>query len=249
MPQSSLIETAFSQLQSGQGQLLMYLDRAIEREKRSVRDNVQKTGFWFVDVPRTSSTSIRALLGERFGFPHGKGAAFKSVTATPMSWLLPSHTPASVARIIIGEDLWDGLITFAVVRHPHTWAKSLYLYTKKYSNLGIPMETTFVQFLEIMQERVRVPLGNRVIFPTNLRQSDYIFANKKQLVKHVLHFEDRNAIENFFGQSLGLADFHLANALPTGTDNWPTDSSGRETALVNSLFREDFERLGYSTTT
>jgi len=247
MLQSTLMATALSQAQSGQGQLLMYLDRRLEGERRRVCDSVQQTGFWFVDIPRTSSTSIRALLGERFGFPHGKRNTFGQVPRTPMSWLLVNHTPASVARIVIGEELWDRLTTFAVVRHPCTWARSLYLYTQRYETLGVPKETSFLRFLEIVEERVRVPLGNRMVYPINLKQSDYIFADEVPLVKHILHFEDRNAVEGFFRQSLGLADFDLGKTMASGADNGSVDTSGREKAIIRSLFHEDFERLGYPT--
>ena len=42
----------------------------VERERWRLA--ILRRGIWFIDVPRTSSTSINTELGERFGRPYGK---------------------------------------------------------------------------------------------------------------------------------------------------------------------------------
>lgn len=48
--------------------MLKFIHREIGGARRAVaRRSIVRAGLWFVDIPRTSSTSIKHVLGERFG--------------------------------------------------------------------------------------------------------------------------------------------------------------------------------------
>ena len=73
---------------------------------------VKRHGFYFVDVPKTSSTSIRHDLGKRFGLP------YKKYSSKDPRTMLASHMPAAQLRKLFGKQVWNKLFTFTMVRNP-----------------------------------------------------------------------------------------------------------------------------------
>lgn len=107
------------------------IDKADERTSALVREQ----GFWFVDVPRTSSTSIRVQLGAQFGAINGKA----NILAEDRQYATKGqkfrdHTTALKMRRALGAELWDSLYTFAFVRDPYARIYSLYHYLLKVGN-------------------------------------------------------------------------------------------------------------------
>src|SRR5262245_8701167 len=93
------------------------------------RSQIRRHGFWFVDIPRTSSTSIRVELGRFYGLPYGKSKTFEDQYSTPQ--IFRDHVPAREMREILGTDLWERIFTFALVRNPWDRIVSMYNWRRK----------------------------------------------------------------------------------------------------------------------
>ncbi|MGY8997931.1 MAG: hypothetical protein ACKVH7_15940 [Alphaproteobacteria bacterium] len=214
----------------------------LDEQQRVIRQ-ISSRGFWFVDIPRTSSTAIGMLLGEAFGAPFGKSniPGGKPVLGTS-SFLLPPHTPAFNLRELLGSDLWAGLASFSVVRDPYTWSASLWRFTHRYGGLEMPSDT-FGDFLKELHLRMQGPRGNRAFFPTSYCQSDYVLSlDDEMLVGDILKFEDRDAIESHLA-GLGITK-PLADGL-AASDGADRDLGASEKRLVHTIFEKDFDLLGY----
>ena len=107
------------------------------------RFTISRHGFWFIDIPRTSSSSIRAELGMRFGKAHGKMNVMETDYATAQ--IIPDHTTAKEVQTVIGRPKWDKIFTFTVVRNPWERTFSMYHYRKKRGN--IPKEWSFRDYV------------------------------------------------------------------------------------------------------
>ncbi len=88
------------------------------------RWKIGRTGFWFVDIPRTGSTSLRAELGVEFKDLHGKWFAEDKAHATGQH--VECHQSAAEMQTFFGPRKWRSLYTFSFVRNP--WTRSLSYY-------------------------------------------------------------------------------------------------------------------------
>jgi len=89
-----------------------------------IRNRVKEVKIWFVDIPRTGSTSIKASLASIHGRVFGKYGVRQGVK----KGLISDHTTALEMRDLLGEDIWEDIFSFAFVRNPWDRMVSLYLY-------------------------------------------------------------------------------------------------------------------------
>lgn len=87
---------------------------------------IRKNGFWYIDIPRTSSSSIKAELGKCYGITYAKTDLFEKKLSSDQ--IFRNHIPAMEMRKIIGAKTWNKLFTFAIVRNPWDRIVSLYHY-------------------------------------------------------------------------------------------------------------------------
>ena len=226
------------------------IDNLIELERQTLRRKISEHSFWFVDIPKTSSTAINVLLGSKFGSPFGKNNYFDSnglqVAQINRSLLLPDHTPAFIAKHYIGDDLWERIDRFTVVRNPYSWCSSLWHHTLKHHYLGI-RANTFEQFLDFLEEKVAGDFTRRMIYPTNYRQTDYILDIKgKKLVNQLFRLEDRNAIHEYL-KSKGISGYLGTQLMRFGNETKSSDYEIKsfEKKKIEHIFQRDFEILGY----
>ena len=221
------------------------IDELIDSEKQKLRTLLKKNKLWFVDIPRTSSTVIKVLLGRTFGWPFGQnnfGSNDKYPNIT-RSLLLPDHTPAFIAKKHIGDNLWDELDTFTIVRNPYRWSSSLWHYTMKNNDLGLRIDT-FDQFLGSLEEKLVGEFSNREIHPSSYRQTDYLLNVKgKVLVKHLLQYEENKKIDKFLTAN-GILDYSKS-PIYVGTKSSDHNINQCEKKKIDRIFEKDFEILGY----
>lgn len=105
---------------------------------------VKRHGFWFVDIPRTSSSSIKSELGQHFGRAYGKKHLLEKQYSTPQ--LCGVHIPAQEMRILLGESIWNEIFTFTMVRNPWERILSMYHYRTK-ASLLMPTEWSFRDYV------------------------------------------------------------------------------------------------------
>lgn len=83
---------------------------------------VKKNGFWFVDIPRTSSSSIKIELAHMYGKAYSKinllerNLIDKKYTLDKSPF--KNHLTAIEMKRILGEKIWDEIFTFTLVRNP-----------------------------------------------------------------------------------------------------------------------------------
>jgi len=107
-------------------------------------NRIRTENFWFVDIPRTSSSSIKVELGRLYGTAYAKlniadeGYGEKQI--------IPDHVPALQMHDILGNELWNEIFSFTFVRNPWDRMVSLFLYRKNAAK-DIPNSMTFKQYI------------------------------------------------------------------------------------------------------
>lgn len=107
------------------------------------RREVAKHGVWFVDVPRTSSTSIRVELGKYLGPVYGKSNIIEKEYIVEK--VFSGHQTAQKMSAFFGEELWGRLFTFTMVRNPWGRTYSMFNYRRKLAK--IPSSWSFRDYV------------------------------------------------------------------------------------------------------
>lgn len=225
-----------------------HLQKAIRRIKTRYRNRqatkaIVSTGFWFIDIPRTSSTSIRAELGKKFGPIHGKRNVIESEHATEQ--VLPEHLSAHEMQAITGADAWDELYSFSIVRNPFERLLSFYNYMQKCGDL--PSDWSYTEFVaRLVEATPKTPyLG---YFGLRRTACDFVLdAEGKQLVTEIFHFENRAEAITRIGQKIGFPDLgklHVQTASPKGQD-YRLAHDDKTRALLEAFYARDLAYFGY----
>lgn len=151
------------------------------------RSIVSKHGFWYIDIPRTSSTSIRAELSRHFFLAYGKQNLLEKSHARFQ--LFPDHMPAIEMRDMLSHSVWDKIFTFTIVRNPWERIFSMYNYRKKKGS--IPSSLSFRDYVFALKDYN----NNKNLFKFKEYYygcSDYILDEKENLiVDFIVRFENR----------------------------------------------------------
>lgn len=209
---------------------------------------IQDSGFWFVDIPRTSSSSIRAELGAYFGRGHGKMNIPEKQYATEQSFA--DHHTAQEMRDVLGPELWSKIITFSVVRNPWERIVSYYFYRKGKAIVKIPQTWSLADFVaQLATARSGGPIHETLQYaPHRKTYSEFLTDEAGELlVDHVIRFEDRKAGLKRIGDMIGLktlGQLAINPASPEGrhySEYYDTATRLR----VGEIFAEDCDRFGY----
>ena len=216
-----------------------------------VRDALGRIGFWFVDVPRTSSTAIKRQLVAKHGAVFGKRGDRQGVE----EGLVPDHTPAAVLREALGSDFWARLKQFAVVRNPWDRALSMYLFRRDIQGHHLP---AFERYLEMMfDHRQALAAGED---PTEVAGDLFAYhgywwscsrflcaEDGDLLVTDVIRYERRD--EDLAALAERWARPGLAAPSPrlssTRHDHYAWHYSDLARDLVAEIYADDIERFGY----
>jgi hypothetical protein len=174
----------------------------------SVVHSINAQGFWFVDVPRTSSSSLRSELGTHFGPVNGKTNIFESSFALDRM-LLPAHMPAKILKRKVGPVNWAKLFKFSIVRNPWDRILSLYYYMKKAKTL--PDSWTFAEFVRRLEHAdAHTPrFGFRGF---RFGATDFLTnADGRLLVDKVVKYENRREGLSEIAERIGLPELGLLN--------------------------------------
>lgn len=214
-----------------------------KRETRQNLDAVRAAGFWFVDVPRTSSTSIKAELGAHFGPAYGKANVIEGEHASAQ--LFRDHIPARVMRDMLGATSWDQIYTFGMVRNPWDRILSLYHYVRKRGR--IPQDWDFPTYVRrLVDADSTTPHFSFHGFRRSA--ADYLTDESGTLlVDDVLRFEDRAAGLARVGARIGLPELgqlHLQSAgKAQGSYRDAYDEETRD--LIAQRYASDIAMFGY----
>ncbi|WP_170761972.1 sulfotransferase family 2 domain-containing protein [Ruegeria lacuscaerulensis] len=214
-----------------------------EEAAEAVRAAIKKSGVWFVDIPRTSSSSIRTELGRHFGPAYGKSNLFEQDEALEQLFL--DHVPAHVMRSFLGEEVWDSVFTFSVVRNPWDRCFSLFNYLQRSEN--IPMEWSFAQFLHALEKADENTPGFK-FHGHRYGASDFLLdKDNTVLVDQIVRFEDRDQGLAKVAERLNLPELgklHLQRATERGA-NYRDQYDSESRRIVGRLYEKDIKLFGY----
>ena len=207
------------------------------------RHLVRRDGFWFVDIPRTSSSSIRVELAKRFGMAHGKGNLMDGQHAGVH--LFPSHQPAREMAILLGVSLWERIFTFTVVRNPWDRVVSIYHYRRKVGS--IPRSLCFRDYvLALRDASVQVRLFRYHGY--RYGAADYVLGGDgEMLVDYVVRYEQRTEGLQYVAARLHfpeLGALAIQGASP-GRRHYSAYYDAETRAIVASLYKRDADLFGY----
>ena len=216
---------------------------------------IAKNGFWFIDIPRTSSSSIRSELALRYGPVYGKrnllepvqgAAGMGAVDQFAHAWI-GDHATAQQLQKKLGRNLWSKLFTFSLVRNPWERMVSLYCYRTKRCQLDSGL--SFRNY--IMQLESPCYGGRRSM---HARQAYYYGASEficdalgRPMVSYVGRFEDRAAFMNQLQERLGLdTSLNLLTQRAKPSETHYSQFYDRETELiVGRVYERDVELFDY----
>lgn len=210
---------------------------------------IKKNGLWYIDIPRTSSSSVRYSLYCLYGWPYGKSNTFDPGFSTDQAF--PDHMTAIEASKRIGSKVWQRLDKFTIVRNP--WARVLSMYGYQLKALEIHPTLDFSSYVKSIYQ---ISTGEKNWGFLRYRKLwmpsvDYL-RTPSRLVNQkiaIIHFEERNyGLKKYF-DSRGL-DFPVHTKLQASECHEVTnyrDAYTRETReLVKDIYREDIDYFGYS---
>ncbi len=204
---------------------------------------IRQSGIWFVDIPRTSSSSIKAILHQKFGEAYGKADTLDESHNLSQQHI-PNHLTARMMMKIIGKKNWRKLTVFSVVRNPWDRHYALYRYRRHMGeiNLGFP------EYLELFRNtQDHHPASPYRYHGHHYQCWDYLHDGAGNLlVDHIIKFESRDQDLRTLSYDLELGDLsrlHL-NRLPDHT-SYREVYSQDSIDLVAQISRDDIARFGY----
>lgn len=164
------------------------------RKAARVAEMIRSQGFWFVDVPRTSSSSIRAELSRDFGRANGKRHYFNRDRKYAVRQILQPHRTAIAMRRRLGEELWEEIFTFGFIRNPYDRVWSMFCYLTHHQKNVRPRQ--FRNFVHSIGKGRRDVL----IKPVSRFLTD---SDGRVLVDRICRYEDREKELGHIGDQIG----------------------------------------------
>ena len=210
---------------------------------------VLRHGFWFIDIPRTSSSSIRLELGRKFGFPYGKKDLIDTeYRDNKLIDIFPSHMTAQEARYALGKSVWDRIFKFTIVRNPWERVYSLYAFRKK---RGRTDETLSFRdyILSLYQHSINNNCSSLFKYPPHYYgSSDFILdSNGEIMVDYIAKYEDREHGLKSVASKIGFSELgglHTQRAASEAKHySCFYDSETKE--IVRNIYKKDVELFDY----
>ncbi len=213
---------------------------------RYIKYRVKKCGFWFVDIPRTSGTSIKKILVKKHGYAYAKSdfvserhCLIKSLACIP-----PVHMTAERCIRYFGPEVWHHLFTFTLVRNPYDRMVSWWLYRKDVVR-NIPRHTSFGDYIkEQLVEKKKRTITHRA--------ADYLLDKDGNiLVNYVGKYETRERDLKTIREKLNAKGIeiifdntHLYQT-PRAMKSYRQYYDAETRSIVENFFREDIELFDY----
>jgi hypothetical protein len=215
-----------------------YLKRAI------ARNSIRKVGLWFVDIPRTGSTSVKKSLGDIYGGEYRKGWE-RETDKKIRSNFFSDHKDAQYMKKSLSPKIWDELFSFSIVRNP--WDRFLSLYRFRQASREIDKGLDFKSYvLSLKNVRYRDKNSPFCAPHYHMSMSDFLLDNSNNLlVKKVFLFEERSSFIDELSETmnLNLADFHK-ETLSCGK-SYKEFYDDESSSVINDFYADDIVNFNY----
>lgn len=229
--------------------MLSKIDKSIS--KKIIRSDIAKSGVWFVDIPRTGSTSLRHDLMLRFGPCFSKNFHMQNKEEIQKSGrknhvAVEAHATAQEIRKLIGSVCYDSVYKFAFVRNPLDRFYSLFHYRQIVGD--IDKRISFKRYAcSLTTPRFRDPNTPFFKRPYYLSMCDYLLDDRDCLaVDEWFKFEERAVSLGEIGDKIGIqfSETHLASgkSLESYSDLYDSESA----ECVRAFYKDDFEYFAYN---
>ncbi len=203
---------------------------------------VKKHGFWFVDIPRTSSTAIHAELGKNFGIAYGKRNVIEKNHRTFQ--IFSDHNPAMKMRELLGPEIWGELFTFTMVRNPWDRAYSMYNYRLR-KEKSIPENLSFEDYIFALEQRDPTLFSYRGHYYS---ASDYLLDKEGRfLVSYVAKYENRKRDLSHIAKQIGitkLGSLRVQQAALKG-ESYRVAYDEKTAEIIEKIYAKDVELFDY----
>lgn len=205
--------------------------------------SIYQHGFYFIDIPRTSSSSIKSELGKKFGKAYGKRNVTEKEHATTQ--IFDDHITAREMRKILGSRIWKKIFTFTIVRNP--WDRTYSMYHYRRMKGKVPIEWSFREYvLALGMSDSDNPFFR--FHGSRYGLSDYILGeNGEIIVDFIARYENRQDDLKIISSHIkydGLGMLCIQRAKPDDIHYSKFyDSETKE--IIRRLYAKDIELFGY----
>lgn len=229
--------------------MVIYIKKKINSLKNRINRSygitqIKKNGFWFIDIPRTSSSSIKIELSKEFGVTYGKNGIFDE--GYNSGFIFKPHITAQEMKDTLGEKAWNKLYTFSIVRNPWDRMVSLYHYRQRDNYLS--SDVSFEEYVHKLDYEIRSNQWEWDYPPFYLGSSDFVSdKNGEIIVSKIGKFENREEDIKVIAGNIGsknLGSLFLQKASPKGKhySSYYTDETQK---IIGDLFENDIRLFNY----
>ena len=211
---------------------------------RQALASVRKAGVWFVDIPRTSSSSIRTELSVALGPAFGKSDLIDSVHNIPFQ-TIPSHQTALEMQQRLGRKAWGEMFTFSIVRNPWDRMFSLYSYRKAVGEIDSSL--SYDDYLKLFFAPPETEGSPYLYHGYHYQSADYLLDDSgKLLVDHIVYYEQREQGLKYAMDRCGCVLGKLHTQSSSRSDYYREHYHDDTIAMIGTLCKKDIETFGYS---
>lgn len=215
-----------------------------QKRTESAFRSIASAGVWFVDIPRTGSTSLKVALEEVFGFEYGKQYHREKQLKRPKA--INDHCTAKAVRQRIGREVWNSLFTFTIVRNP--WDRFYSLYKFRIEEGQIEKGFSLGSYIRLFQTLSTQHRFSPFVLPHYYRpMRDYIIdAEGKVLVTHVARFEEMDALYEKLTEALGIKLPSLKkHEVISRPGEYRKHYEPRDVEAIAQMYQDDIAMFGY----
>ncbi|MCK4895136.1 MAG: sulfotransferase family 2 domain-containing protein [Calditrichia bacterium] len=206
---------------------------------------IKKNGFWFIDIPRTSSSSIKIELSNVHGPIYGKSNLIDKGYGKKSYF--KDHLTAQEVKSIFKEDLWNKLFTFTIVRNP--WDRMLSLYFYRLLKGQLPSDLDFRDYIiQLKSPRYKLAKSMHSRPTYYYGSAEYILDEKDNvIVDFIGKYENREEALQVISKRIDCpmhGELCLQKAKPSDS-HYSRFYDNETRKLVADVFAKDIELFGY----
>jgi hypothetical protein len=203
-----------------------------------------RNGLWFVDIPRTGSTSIKTILGREFGPGYGK--SFDRESGCKQATHFLDHTSARKVVASIGEKAWGALYTFSFVRNP--WERFHSGFKYRIAKQELNADTSFKEYVRgLATPRHRQKTSPYYYHSYHMSMCDYLMdAQNRILVKDVFKYEEREQALETLREKTGINFSTEWRESTKDFSDYLAYYDDESAAIIGQYFADDIQQFNYS---
>lgn len=214
------------------------------KKRAAVKRELLEAGIWFVDIPRTGSTSLKEVLGERFGPTFGKSYDYEKQERTQNS--IVDHSTSENVIGIVSRAVWQKLYTFSIVRNP--WDRFYSIYQYRIKDGAFKQVPTFKEYAAKLSSPECRDYDTPFSFNEfHYRMTDYLCAPDGSLnVSQWFKSEERLELYEVLSKRFGAELPQLKRNVISSHNEYLQHYDSETIDIVGRHYASDVEMFGYS---